>query len=62
MVRTKKWKMDVRFGTWNVRSLYRSGSTAAVARELSTYKVNLAVVQGVKWGKGGTVRIGKYFL
>jgi hypothetical protein len=54
--------MDVRFGTWNVRSLYRSGSAAAVARELSTYKVNLAVVQGVKWGKGGTLRIGKYFL
>jgi len=23
---TKQWKRDVRFGTWNVRSLYRSGS------------------------------------
>jgi hypothetical protein len=26
--------MDLRFGTWNVRSLYRSGSLKTVAREL----------------------------
>jgi len=25
-VNTKQWKRDMRFGTWNVRSLYRAGS------------------------------------
>jgi hypothetical protein len=28
-------KMDMRFGTWNVRSLYRSGSLKTVAEELA---------------------------
>ena len=32
----------MKFGTWNVSSLYRSGSlTAATARELARYKLDL---------------------
>jgi hypothetical protein len=31
----------MRFGTWNVRSLYRSGSLKTVARELGKYKLDL---------------------
>jgi hypothetical protein len=31
----------MRFGTWNVRSLYRAGSCTAAARELSGYKLHL---------------------
>jgi hypothetical protein len=27
--------MDMRFGTWNVRSMYRAGSLRAVAEEIS---------------------------
>jgi hypothetical protein len=27
-------KMDMRFGTWNVRSMYRAGSLMAVAEEI----------------------------
>jgi len=29
LVRSKQWKTDMRFGTWNARSLYRSGSLTA---------------------------------
>jgi hypothetical protein len=29
--------MDMRFGTWNVRSMYRAGSLRAVAEEISKY-------------------------
>jgi hypothetical protein len=32
-----------RFGTWNVRSLYRTGSLTAAARELARYKWNVGV-------------------
>jgi hypothetical protein len=46
------------FGTWNVRSLYRSGSFMTVARELARYKLYLVGVQEVRWDKGGTVRAG----
>jgi len=44
---------DLRFGTWNVGSLYRSGSLTTIARELSRYKSYLVGVQGVRWGKVG---------
>ena len=51
----------MRFGTWNVRSLYRVGSlAAAAARELARYKFDLVAVQEVRWDKGGTVRAGYY--
>ena len=40
-------KMDMRFGTWNVRNLYRSGSLT-IARELARYKLVLVGVQEVR--------------
>ena len=46
----------MRFGTWNVRSLYRAGSLTAAAREIARYKLDLVSVQEVRWDKGGTVR------
>jgi len=41
----------MRFGTWNVRSLYRTGSITAAARDL-------VGVQEVRWDKEGTVKAG----
>jgi hypothetical protein len=48
--------MDMRFGTWNARSLYRIGSLTTVARELGKFKLDLVGVQEVRWEKGVTVR------
>jgi exonuclease III len=56
-------KMDMRFGTWNVRSMYMAGSLRAVAEEISKYKLDLVGVQEVKWDKwdrGGTKPACKY--
>jgi exonuclease III len=50
----------MRFGTWNVRSLYRPGSLTAAARKLARYKLDLLWVQEVKWDKGGLVRAEDY--
>jgi hypothetical protein len=44
----------MRFGTCNVRSLYRSDSLKMVARELGGHKLKLVGVQEVRWDKGGT--------
>jgi exonuclease III len=52
--------MDMRFGTWNVRSLYRAGSLRTVAEEVSKYKLDLLGVQEVRWGGGGTEPAGEY--
>jgi hypothetical protein len=52
--------MDMRFGTWNVRSLYRAGSLRTLAEEISKYKLNLVGVQEVRWNGGGTEPTGEY--
>jgi exonuclease III len=52
--------MDMRFGTWNIRSLYRTGSLETVARELVKCKLDLVGVQEVRWEKGGTERAENY--
>ena len=57
LVRPKQWKRDRRFGTWNVRSMYRSGLLTTDARELARYRLHLIGVEEVRWG---TVRAGDY--
>ena len=50
----------MRFGTWNVRSLYRAGSLTAAAGELARYKLDLVGVQEVSWDRWGMVRARDY--
>jgi hypothetical protein len=45
--------MDMKFGTWNVKGLYRPGSLTAVARELARNKSDLLGVQGMFDGMKG---------
>jgi hypothetical protein len=52
--------MDLRFGTWNIRSMYRAGSLRRVTEEESNYKLDLVGVQEVKWDVGGTEPAGQY--
>jgi hypothetical protein len=52
--------MDMRFGTWNVRSGYRAGLLRAVAEEISKYKLDLVGVQEDRWDGGGTEPAGEY--
>jgi exonuclease III len=52
--------MDMRFGTWNVRSMYRAGSLRVVGEEISKYKLDLLGVQEVRCDGGGTERSGEY--
>jgi exonuclease III len=52
--------MDMRFGTWNVRSLHRTGALKTVARELGKYKLDLVGVQEVRWERGDTERTEDY--
>jgi exonuclease III len=52
--------MEIRFGTWNVRSMNRAGSLRAVGEEMSEYKLDLVGVQEVRWDGGGTERAGEH--
>jgi hypothetical protein len=51
--RPKQRKTNMRFGSWNVRSLFRSGSPRTGARELLKHKLYLVRVQEIRWHKGG---------
>jgi hypothetical protein len=53
LARPKHWKRDMRFGTWNVWTLYGTGSLKTVIRELGKYKLDLVGVQEVRWEKEG---------
>jgi exonuclease III len=52
--------MDMRFGTWNVRSMYRAGSLRVVGEDISKYKLDLVGVQEIRLDGGGTERAGEY--
>jgi hypothetical protein len=52
--------MDMRFGAWNVRSLYRADSLRTVEEEISKYKLDLMAVQEARRYKGGTEPAGEY--
>jgi hypothetical protein len=49
LVHPKRGKRDIRFITWNVRSLCRSGSFMIVSRELARHNLDLVCVQEVRW-------------
>ena len=51
----------MKFGTWNVRSIYTAGTLKAEERELARYKLHVVGVQEVRWDKRGTVRAGDYY-
>jgi hypothetical protein len=59
LVQPKQRKRDTRFGTWNVRSLYKAGSLTAAARELARYESDSVRVQ-VRRDEGGMVRAEDY--
>jgi len=44
----------MRFGTWNVWGLHTAGALKTVARELTTYNLDLVAVQEFRWVKDGS--------
>jgi exonuclease III len=58
--RPKQKKLDTRFGTWNIRSLYRAGLLRVVGEDISKYKLDLVGVQEVRCDGGGTEPAREY--
>jgi hypothetical protein len=50
----------MRFGTWNLRSLYRIGEIKSVVGELDKYKLDLVGVQDVRWDEEGYQTLDNY--
>jgi len=47
--RPRQWKMNMRFGTWNVRRLYRVVSLKTVTSELAKHNLGVVAVQETIW-------------
>jgi hypothetical protein len=53
LAQPKQWKKEMRFGTWNIRSLCREGAIKSVLAKLERYKLDLVGVKEVRWeGEG----------
>jgi hypothetical protein len=59
LTRPKHQKMDMRFGTWNIKSLNRAGSLKTAASKLGKCKLDFVGVQ-VRWENGGTEQAQYY--
>jgi hypothetical protein len=46
----------MRFGTWNVRSMYRPRPLTTVARKVVRYRLDSVGMQEFRWDKGGAVQ------
>ncbi|KAL4096475.1 hypothetical protein QTP88_021421 [Uroleucon formosanum] len=51
---------DLTIGTWNVRSLYRTGALTTVLSDLDRYRLAITAIQEVRWTGRGHLKIDKY--
>jgi hypothetical protein len=51
-------KMDMKFDTWNTRSLCKAGSVTTIARETEKYELDLVSIKDVRWDGGGSEPAG----
>jgi len=56
----EKW--GIRFGRWNIMSLYTAGSLTAADMIMVRCNLNIACMQEVTWDKGSTVKARYYNL
>jgi ACT domain-containing protein len=46
--------MNMKYGTWNARTLFGTGLLMTVTKGISKYKLDFVGVQEVRWDRGGT--------
>jgi hypothetical protein len=52
--------MDMKFGMWNLRWLYRTGFLMTYMKELIKCRLDLVGLQEVIWDRSGTEPVGEY--
>jgi len=53
-------KVDFKIATWNLLSLYRTGTCQNLVKVLRTYGVKVAALQGIRWKGTGQIRVNDY--
>ncbi|KAJ4443279.1 hypothetical protein ANN_04947 [Periplaneta americana] len=62
LARPQQRNKVMRFGTWNVTSLYRTGGVTLLAKELARYRIDFVGVREVRLDGNGISQMGDYFL
>ena len=50
-------KTTTNIGTWNIRTLYESGKSAQVAKEMNQYKINVLGLCETRWNGSGRTKL-----
>ena len=53
---------DIKVGTWNIRSLYRSRTFQSMVGEVEKYRVEVVALQETRWAGEGSLNAGSYTL
>jgi hypothetical protein len=54
---TGNWKNALYFGTWNVRTLFKTGAAQGVVSEIERYRLKVVALQEIRWSDSGSVDI-----
>ncbi|XP_029344207.1 uncharacterized protein LOC115033855 [Acyrthosiphon pisum] len=60
--RLENWKSALRFGTWNVRTLFKPGAVGTVVKEIERYKLGVVALQEMRWQDTGSMQISNITL
>lgn len=49
---------DLRFGTWNIRTLYKPGALHNIIQITSNYRTEITALQEIRWPGNGILKSG----
>lgn len=57
-----KENMNIRIGTWNVRTMLLTGRIEEIAKEMKQYKIKILALQEIRWEGEGRMDVDEYTL
>ncbi|KAF0714277.1 ribosome biogenesis protein TSR3 isoform X1, partial [Aphis craccivora] len=55
--RLENCKSALRFGTWNIRTLYQPGAALTLVKEFNKYRLEILAIQEIRWSGQGSTEI-----
>lgn len=47
----------IKFGAWNVRTMYEGGRSAVIAKEMRNYNLEILGLSETRWNEAGKIRL-----
>lgn len=55
--RMENWKSALRFGTWNIRTLFKPGAFRTLVDEVEKYRLGIVALQELRWSDTGLMQL-----